>query len=319
MSDANTTSIVDNLTTEVTNVAGSLSTDASSVSSELSSTFNELSSKISGASSTSSSSVLPETPADLVKTGMWTEPPSAATVQNPPQYPYNNITKTQSGHTFELDDTPGRERVRLNHRSKTFLEFHPNGDAVYKVFGNGYEIHMKGKNVLIKGTCNITVEGNCNMEVKGDMTQTISGDYNVTVGKQFHLAAAKGIKLDTDDDISLDAGKDFSGSIYLHCPNNVFINSDLNVDGSISGDLIISTTRVDAGTGVSAGIHGVFSKGPVTALLPISSAVSCSAPTGTWGFCGSVLMSDIVNSVAHNFHTHPAPDGTTGTSTIPFV
>jgi hypothetical protein len=50
-----------------------------------------------------------------------------------------------------MDDTPTRERIRLQHRIGTFMEMYPNGDEVHKVYGTGYEIHLKGKNVLIKG------------------------------------------------------------------------------------------------------------------------------------------------------------------------
>ena len=69
-------------------------------------------------------SILNEPPS----TNLWTEPESAANTDYQPVYPYNNITQTEAGHTFELDDTPTRERVRLQHRSGTFIEMHPNGD-----------------------------------------------------------------------------------------------------------------------------------------------------------------------------------------------
>ena len=35
----------------------------------------------------------------------WTEPESAANTDYQPQYPYNNVTQTAGGHSFELDDT----------------------------------------------------------------------------------------------------------------------------------------------------------------------------------------------------------------------
>jgi hypothetical protein len=50
-----------------------------------------------------------------------------------------------------MDDTPTRERVRIQHgKSKNFIEMHPNGDQVVKVFGDNYEIIAKNNNVLIK-------------------------------------------------------------------------------------------------------------------------------------------------------------------------
>ena len=111
----------------------------------------------------------------------FTEPKSAANADNQPIYPYNNIQQTESGHTFELDDTPARERIRLQHRVGTFIEMHPNGDEVHKVYGDGYEITIKNKNVLIKGTCNITIEGDSNLHVLGDVMEKVDGSYTLDV------------------------------------------------------------------------------------------------------------------------------------------
>lgn len=246
-------------------------------------------------------------------TNLWTEPESAANTANPPVYPFNNITQTESGHTFEMDDTKGRERVRLQHRTGTFIEMHPNGDEVHKVYGDGYEITIKNKNVLIKGVCNITVEGNCNMHVGGDFNQRVDGNYFLTVGKEYHARIAGETKIESDDDIGIYAGTDYSGSIRMNAPDDVFINSDLAVAGSINADLITSKTRVDAGTGVSAGLLGVFSTGPIISL------VSCQAPLGTWGISTATLMTDTINTNIFKFHTHPYVHGMTGTSVLPMV
>ena len=80
----------------------------------------------------------------------WSEPESAANTSYQPIYPYNDVKQTDAGHLFEMDDTPTRERIRLQHgKTLTFIEFHPNGDQVHKVFGTDYEITIKDKNVLI--------------------------------------------------------------------------------------------------------------------------------------------------------------------------
>ena len=68
----------------------------------------------------------------------WTQPESAANTDYQPVYPYNNIQQTEAGHKFEMDDTPGRERVSLEHRSGTFTEIQPNGDEVHKKIGRAH-------------------------------------------------------------------------------------------------------------------------------------------------------------------------------------
>ena len=89
----------------------------------------------------------------------WSEPES----QYNAKIPYNRVTETESGHVFELDDTPGAERIQLAHRANTFFEISPDGSKVTKVSGKNYEIYMDDNNIHVKGMCNITVDGNANI------------------------------------------------------------------------------------------------------------------------------------------------------------
>ena len=112
--------------------------------------------------------------------GSWSEPAS----QYNTQPPYNNVIETIA-HVFEMDDTPGAERVHLNHKANTFFEIAPDGSMVTKIQGDNYAIYVKDDNIHIKGTCNITVDGNANFYVGGTMTGqatswNLTGDVNVT-------------------------------------------------------------------------------------------------------------------------------------------
>jgi hypothetical protein len=72
---------------------------------------------------------------------LFQEPPSPASVDNPPLYPYNQTWDSEGAHSIQLDDTPGRERVRIQHgKSRNFIEMHPDGNQVIKVFGEGFDI-----------------------------------------------------------------------------------------------------------------------------------------------------------------------------------
>ena len=66
--------------------------------------------------------------------GEWSTPPNGFN----PEYPYNHVTYTESGHLIELDDTPGGERVRLLHRTQSFLEFLPDGSRIDNIVGKSY-------------------------------------------------------------------------------------------------------------------------------------------------------------------------------------
>jgi len=266
---------------------------------------------------------------------LWTEPESAANADNQPVYPYNDVTQTESGHLFELDDTPARERVRLQHRSGTFFEMHPNGDEVHKVYGDGYEIIIKNKNVLIKGTCNITINGDANMHVLGDHNVQVDGDYNLQVAGKMSQRVVGDISLSSDNDVSLTANENFGGSLRLAAADHLYLASDLVVGGSISADIINAETRVNAGTGVFAGPLGFVSgfgglslgipspatpvavPGCINTVGAITSLASVNAPIANFALanCGimdAVLMSDVMNSNIYNYHIHPSPRGPTG-------
>jgi hypothetical protein len=251
------------------------------------------------------------------------EPESAANTDYQPEYRYNNITQTPRGHSFEMDDTPTRERVRLSHRSGTFIEMHPNGDEVHKVFGDGYEITIKDKNVLIKGSCNIVIEGDCNMHVQGDKIETIDGNLEQHVKGNFTQVVDKTTSITSQGDMEITAGVSALGTLQISTGDHMSISGDLSVKGEIVGDKIASITRVDAGTGVSAGPLGfVTMLGGLSVGIPVAvpqqilcstnisagtfvnAAVSVNAPTGNFGLMSAMLMTDKVNTNLYNIHTH---------------
>jgi hypothetical protein len=242
----------------------------------------------------------------------WTEPESAANTDYPPQYPYNNVTQTPGGHSFELDDTPTRERIRLQHGKGTFIEMHPNGDEVHKIVRDGYTITMGDQYVAIgvndgkkEKKLNITVYGE--QHVKGNYTQTINGITTIAGLSNFRM---------------------FAGSTELHSMSitspTFHVEGDIETSGSVVGTYIRSDGRVDAGTGVSAGVLGFVTEsggvsvgipvavpGQIVSLGSISSFTGVAAPLGTFGVSGSVLCFDIVNELLRKIHTHIAPTGKT--------
>ena len=67
------------------------------------------------------------------------------------QYPYNHVYQSESGHIFEVDDTPGAERISRNHRTGTFEEIHPNGERVMKIVNNNYTAVAGNDTLYVKG------------------------------------------------------------------------------------------------------------------------------------------------------------------------
>lgn len=96
-------------------------------------------------------------------------------------YPFNQVKETESGHVFEIDDTPNNGRIHEYHNSGTFREIQADGTRITKVVGEDYEIVANGKNVFIEGGCNVTIRGDCKLRVDGDYYQEIDGDYFLSV------------------------------------------------------------------------------------------------------------------------------------------
>lgn len=261
----------------------------------------------------------------------WTEPESAANTDYPPVYPYNNATLTKGGHSFELDDTPTRERIRLQHSSNTFLEMHPNGDEVHKIVRDGYHI-VEGDNYIRIGVddgnkakkLQIEVYGDVKMHVHGNMVQQIDGNFEQEV-KGNYTQTVYGIStLSSFGNMRLNAGVQPLGKLVINAADHVRINGDLNVSGESTANKITSLTRVDAGTGVGAGplgfvtITGGLAVGIPAALPlnvvcagPITSFASVNAPLGTFGISSSILAFDVVNQLLRRVHTHIAKFGPT--------
>lgn len=84
-------------------------------------------------------------------------------------YPFNKVLQSESGHVVEFDDTPGRERIHIWHRTGTFFEIYPNGDLVKKVAGNNYSLVCKDDHVHVEGGSKITVDQGVKILVNADV------------------------------------------------------------------------------------------------------------------------------------------------------
>lgn len=207
----------------------------------------------------------------MTESKTWTEPKSAANEKTKPEYPYNNATVTDSGHSFELDDTPERERIRLFHRKGTFIEFHPNGDQVVKVVGKDYEILASDKNISVGGSVNMTVKGDYSLKVDGNYNLQVEGDYTQKISGHIQKLNANPSSKDnslTQGDLVLGA----TGKVIINA-DQLVVNTDLNVGGNISGQQNINsigniTAQMNVTGMISIRSPGSLFIGPTAALMP---------------------------------------------------
>lgn len=96
------------------------------------------------------------------------EPPSAFASK----HPYNKVVRTESGHVFEVDDTPNAQRIHNYHRSGTYEEINVEGRRVNKIVGDDFEIVVKNKTAYIQGNLKIEARGNITVESPQSVTIT---------------------------------------------------------------------------------------------------------------------------------------------------
>jgi hypothetical protein len=113
----------------------------------------------------------------------WTVPLSVA-----PSYPKNQVIRTESGHVVELDDTSGKERISIFHKSGTLIEFDAAGNSLRITTGTAHDVILGAQKVYVKGNSDIKVDGNCQLDVggttkivsAGNMQTVVQGNYDIT-------------------------------------------------------------------------------------------------------------------------------------------
>lgn len=137
------------------------------------------------------------------------------------RYPYNYAIDTESGHAFEMDDTPEYERINLMHRTGSHLEFRPTGDTHKKVVGSS--------NIVIDKDESIHVKGNRIVYIDGDLSYVVNGSVTFQVAKDFAVVARN---------ITLAASANWTGSARMSASLSGLLSSSL-------GGLLSATTNVN--------------------------------------------------------------------------
>lgn len=248
----------------------------------------------------------------------WIEPDSTASKS---KYPFNQVMQTESGHSVEMDDTPGAERIRLQHRIGNYTEIQATGDEIHKVIGDHYEIVVKNNHVKIKGYCMVTIEGDSLMEVNGNLVQRVNGRVEQKIDGDVFQVVDGDIDITSKSDISINA-TGVAGSVTLAASDTVKVTGDLYVDGSISSTGPIHTTKnllsdkklyAEQGvvtSGLQVGVPDIAGPLPPGIIL---ASVAVNVPTG---LVSGMVVKDMTGPLellrmAYLTHTHGTAVGPT--------
>ena len=103
----------------------------------------------------------------------------------PSIYPFNQSNTTPSGHSFEIDDTPGNSRILIKHHTGAGVELKQDGSVV--VASRSHQVQVVGADheLVVSGAGNLTYNGDLNLTVNGDYNVDVGGTYNLRVGENF--------------------------------------------------------------------------------------------------------------------------------------
>jgi len=208
----------------------------------------------------------------------WTE--LDAMNEHEPEYPFNKVYESESGHVNEIDDTPGFERTHRLHSSGSYEEIYNDGTRQVKIVGEDYEVVLSNKNIHIKGNCNMTVDGdlrhlvygNYHLQVEKDMTVNVKGSVQEMIGgnRETEIVRSRSTNVGADDNLS----------VMNNSTTNIINDKLLTVgnDNTISVTNNMSTTVLNNNAVANAGTFGHTSMGDYTLNVNANQAIGV---TGT--------------------------------------
>lgn len=141
-------------------------------------------------------------PSEPHVTTSWEEPSPAYNAK----YPYNRVVETASGHSIEIDDTPGSERVMIWHKSGSYIQLSTSSFST-KSHSDAYSINERNHHVYVGGTNVITVDGDSHFLVKGNRTDEVMGDYKLIVHGNHDSSAGGQLNMIGGEDANIRAAR----------------------------------------------------------------------------------------------------------------
>ena len=95
-------------------------------------------------------------------------------------YGKNQVSRSEKGHVWEVDDTDGNERILIKHFEGSGIELSPDGSIIISTKNKKVEVIGGTNDVIVEGDAQLVYKGNLNIKVVGEFNVDCL-DYNVTV------------------------------------------------------------------------------------------------------------------------------------------
>ena len=196
-------------------------------------------------------------------------------------YPYNKVVELSNGLAWEIDKTPGAERLAFYHPKGSWIEMNPDGSVTYRSSGDKFASTFGDDYVYIAGTTNVTIGGDANIQVNGNKNESISGNYNLRVGGNYNVAVENTVNLFAQN-IKETATQQLNLTSYeqtnITSETNVHIKSGGAVYTESSGDL---SYKAGGNWDVDAASYNVSQQASSSADIAIQAENISSSITGT--------------------------------------
>ena len=198
-----------------------------------------------------------------------------------PEYPNNQVKETASGHIIEYDDTYGRERIMMRHRTGSGVEMRSDGTVIISSTGNTIRLSLGDEKVIIEGDVEIAYQQNVKMRVGGDFDLDVDGNYNINV---------QGDKVETvRGSVLQDVGRNYDAAIS-QSKTETILGSDSKTIFGDKNIIVKGNTDYTIEGAYENSVKGTLittSQGSITFSSPdvnvVGNDVSVISSTGTFG------------------------------------
>jgi hypothetical protein len=166
----------------------------------------------------------------------------------------NRAITTGSGHSLELDDTPGNERIILRHNTGNGIEVKSDGSMIIAA-GKQIISVTEDQKIIIEGNATIVYGGNVDMQVAGDFNLSVAGDYNLSVGENRNENVEGAYRTTTEGNVGHIVKGSLSNTVLKTSTTTVLEDNNTVIKGKArytsQGDMQIAsgaTTRLSAKT-----------------------------------------------------------------------
>ena len=192
-----------------------------------------------------------------------------------PEYPYNNVMETESGHLKEYDDTKGHERITERHMSGTQYEVCADGTRNETIVRDNYRLVVGhdtlevfgNVRIIVSGQADIAVANDVNLAVGGNITMDAEGEHSIIdinakgLSSQIDIESTGLLKLKSTGPTDIES----IGDMTLKS-DNIKLDGDVNITGTLIVDKTTKTSKTQLIDGHTHTITGGSSAGNTGAL-----------------------------------------------------